>query len=304
MRKKNTALGRGLSTILGTPTTTNYTRNKTEAQKESHIVGQTLNILLSEIETNPFQPRNNFDQERLHELAASIEQLGIIQPITVRKLKTDKYQLISGERRFRASQLAGLEKIPAFVRIANDQEMLEMALVENIQRENLNPIEVALSYKRLIEECNLTQEACSNRVGKNRTTITNFLRLLKLPSTIQDGLSKGAISTGHARALISVANKQTQINLYHDTIANGFSVREVEQLVKEFGASDYKRTSRERGISVPNPLPFSQQKMVHDLSRSLNKEIKLKRNKKGKGTLTIPFDNDEDLTNIFAIINK
>jgi len=299
--RKNNALGRGLSAILGTTETDSLKYN---SEKETQIVGQTLNISLNEIETNPFQPRTNFDQERLHELATSIEQLGIIQPITVRKLRDNKYQLISGERRFRASQLAGLEKIPAFVRIANDQEMLEMALVENIQRENLNPIEVALSYQRLIEECKLTQEACSKRVGKNRTTITNFLRLLKLPSEIQDGVSKGTISTGHARALVSVADKQTQINIYHDTVAHGFSVREVEQLVKEFAAANYKRTSKQKKIYTPNLLPFIQQKMVHDLSRNLNKEIKLKRNKKGKGTLTILFDNDEELTTIFTLINK
>ena len=190
------------------------------------------------------------------------------------------------------------------MRIANDQEMLEMALVENIQRENLNPIEIALSYQRLIEEIKLTQEQCSERVGKNRTTVTNFLRLLKLPSEIQKGLSTGKISTGHARALISVKNPTSQLNIFHDAVANGYSVREVEQIVKDFADSNYKRTSKTKALSTPNPLPFSQQKMVHDLSRTLDNEVELKRNKKGKGKLIISFSNDADLAKIFELINK
>jgi ParB family chromosome partitioning protein len=301
MPKKRGSLGRGLSAILGD----NTTEVSTEIREERTAgVGQTHAIAISKIETNPFQPRIEFNQEKLHELATSIEQLGIIQPITVRKLQENKYQLISGERRFRASQLAGLNKIPAFVRIANDQEMLEMALVENIQREDLNPIEVALSYQRLIDEVKLTQEECSERVGKNRSTVTNFLRLLKLPSEIQKGLSTGEISTGHARALISVQNSNTQINIYHDIVANGYSVREVEQLVKDFGDTNYKRTSEKKTVRTTNLLPFQQQKMVHDLSRNLDKEIELKRNKKGKGKLIIHFNNDVGLAKIFEIINK
>ena len=301
MTKKRGSLGRGLSTILGQ----NNTEPKVEEKIENKAtIGKTHAVAISEIETNPFQPRIDFKQEKLHELAESIEQLGIIQPITVRKLNENKYQLISGERRFRASKLAGLKTIPAFVRVANDQEMLEMALVENIQRENLNPIEVALSYQRLIDEIKLTQEQCSERVGKNRTTVTNFLRLLKLPSTIQKGLSDGKITTGHARALINIKDENSQINLYHDIVANGYSVREVEQMAKEFTNTNYKRTSKESKVSTPNPLPFSQQKMVHDLSRNLDKDVELKRNKKGKGKLIIPFSNDEDLARIFEIINK
>jgi ParB family chromosome partitioning protein len=300
MMKKKRSLGRGLSAILGNNTiaTTSDIRVKNRP-----LIGRKNEVSINEIETNPFQPRIKFDQEKLHELAASIEKLGIIQPITVRKLKDTKYQLISGERRFRASQLIGLEKIPAFVRVANDQEMLEMALVENIQRENLNPIEVALSYQRLIDEIKLTQEQCSERVGKNRTTVTNFLRLLKLPSEIQKGLSEGEISTGHARALISVKNSENQLNIFHDTIANGYSVREVEQIVKDFTNSNYKRTSKNKNISIPNPLPFFQQKMVHDLSKKLEKKVELKRRKKGKGKLIISFDNDTDLAKIFELIN-
>jgi ParB family chromosome partitioning protein len=300
MMKKKRSLGRGLSAILGNNTIATTTDIRV---KNRPLIGSKNEIEINEIEINPFQPRVTFDQEKLHELASSIEKLGIIQPITVRKLKDTKYQLISGERRFRASQLIGLKTIPAFIRVANDQEMLEMALVENIQRENLNPIEVALSYQRLIDEIKLTQEQCSERVGKKRTTVTNFLRLLKLPSEIQKGLSEGKISTGHARALISVKNSDNQLNIFHDTIANGYSVREVEQLVKDFSNSNYKRTSKTKNIRIPNPLPFFQQKMAHDLSRNLEKKVELKRNKKGKGKLIISFENDADLAKIFKFIN-
>ena len=298
--KKKRSLGRGLSAILGNNTIATKTDSRV---KNRPLIGSKNEIEINEIEINPFQPRVTFDQEKLHELASSIEKLGIIQPITVRKLKDTKYQLISGERRFRASQLIGLKTIPAFIRVANDQEMLEMALVENIQRENLNPIEVALSYQRLIDEIKLTQEQCSERVGKRRTTVTNFLRLLKLPSEIQKGLSEGKISTGHARALISVKNSDNQLNIFHDTIENGYSVREVEQLVKDFANSNYIRTSKIKNIRIPNPLPFFQQKMAHDLAKNLGEKVELKRNKKGKGKLIISFDNDADLAKIFEFIN-
>jgi len=302
MTKERGALGRGLASILGS-STTDFTKDSTEKNtNQSAVVGSTHEILISQIFTNPFQPRTKFDQEKLNELAISIKQLGIIQPITVRKMKEGEFQLISGERRFRASILARLEKIPAFIRIANDQEMLEMALVENIQREDLNPIEVALSYQRLIEEIKLTQEQCSERVGKNRSTVTNFLRLLKLPEAIQKGLSDGTISNGHARSLLSIQSEESQINLYHDIVANGYSVREVEQLTKEFADKTYTRTSKVSSIATP--LPFLQQKMVHDLSKNLNASIELKRNKKGKGKLMIPFNNDEDFERIIGILNN
>ena len=284
MNKKQNGLGRGLDAILP----------KTE----------TPEITISKIQTNPFQPRKEFDEDALEELASSIKELGIIQPITVRKLGFDKYQLISGERRLRASEMAGLTKIPTYIRIANDQQMLEMALVENIQRENLNPIEVALSFKRLIDECDLTQEACSERVGKNRSTITNFLRLLKLPEEIQLGLQMKKISMGHARALINVSDKQKQLNIYHDVMANGFSVREVEQIVKMFAEIDYKRTSKDKKVNIVNPLPFDKQRKMHELSNYLDREVQLKTNKKGKGKLTIPFSSDEDFEKIIALIKK
>jgi len=302
MTKERGVLGRGLASILGS--STDFTKNSTAKNitQSSTVIGSTHEILISQIVTNPFQPRTKFDQEKLNELAISIEQLGIIQPITVRKMKDDEFQLISGERRFRASQIAGLKKMPAFIKVANDQEMLEMALVENIQRENLNPIEVAVSYKRLIEEIKLTQEQCSERVGKNRSTVTNFLRLLKLPEAIQKGLSNGTISNGHARSLLSIKLEESQINLFHDIIANGYSVREVEQLAKEFAEKTYKRTSRIKSIATPPP--FLQQKMVHDLSRNFDTAIELKRNKKGTGKLIIPFNNDEDFERIIRILSK
>ena len=284
MNKKQNGLGRGLDAILP----------KTE----------TPEITISKIQTNPFQPRKEFDEDALEELASSIKELGIIQPITVRKLGFDKYQLISGERRLRASEMAGLTKIPTYIRIANDQQMLEMALVENIQRENLNPIEVALSFKRLINECDLTQEACSERVGKKRSTITNFLRLLKLPEEIQLGLQMQKISMGHARALINVSDKQKQLNIYHDAVANGFSVREVEQIVKMFAEIDYKRTSKDKKVKIVNPLPFDKQRKIHELSNYLDREVQLKTNKKGKGKLTIPFSSNEDFEKIIALIKK
>ena len=284
MNKKQNGLGRGLDVIL------------------PNI--ETPEISISRIEANPFQPRNKFDEETLKELSVSIKELGIIQPITVRKLGFDKYQLISGERRLRASEMAGLTKIPAYIRIANDQQMLEMALVENIQRENLNPIEVALSFKRLIHECNLTQEACSERVGKKRSTIANFLRLLKLPEEIQLGLQMKKISMGHARALINVSDKQKQLNIYHDAVANGFSVREVEQIVKMFAEIDYKRTSKDKKVKIVNPLPFDKQRKMHELSNYLDREVQMKTNKKGKGKLTIPFSSDEDFEKIIVLIKK
>ncbi len=303
MTKEKGVLGRGLASILGS-SNTNLIKNPNQEKEieSSAITGITHEILICQIVPNPFQPRIKFDQEKLNELAISIEQLGIIQPITVRKMKEGEFQLSSGERRFKAAKIAGLDKIPAYIRIANDKEMLEMALVENIQRENLNPIEVALSYQRLIKEIQLTQEQCSIRVGKNRSTISNFLRLLKLPEIIQKALIDGTISNGHARSLLSITSKESQINLCQDIIANGYSVREVEQLSKEFSTRIYKRTSKNK--SIPTPLPFLQQKMAHDLSKNINTPIELKRNKKGRGKLIITFNDDEDLIRIIEKISN
>jgi ParB family chromosome partitioning protein len=302
MTKEKGVLGRGLASILGN-STAHLTRNSAlQSTDNLSAVGSIHELLISQIHTNPFQPRIDFNEEKLNELTISIKQLGIIQPITVRKMKEEEFQLISGERRLKAALLSGLEKIPAFIRIANDREMLEMALVENIQRENLNPIEIALSYQRLIEEIKLTQEQCSERVGKHRSTVTNFLRLLKLPEEIQKALIEGVINNGHARSLIVIKSKESQINLCHDIIANGYSVREVEQLAKEFNESIYKRSSKIKNIATP--VPFTQQKMLHDLSKSINAYVELKRNKKGKGKLIIPFENDEDFEKIITLLNN
>jgi len=303
MSKEKGVLGRGLAAILGNNTTDIIDSSKNKKTNESSVnLANTHEILISQIVTNPFQPRMEFNHERLNELAISIEKLGIIQPITVRKMQEKEFQLISGERRLRAAKIAGLNKIPSFIRIANDQEMLEMALVENIQRENLNPIEVALSYERLIQEIKLTQEECSERVGKKRSTVANFLRLLKLPEEIQKGLIHGLISNGHARALLSIESSTSKINLYHDIMANGYSVREVEQLAKEFSRKIYKQISKAEKIK--DHIPFSQQKIIYDLSQQFHSDIELKQNKKGNGKLIIPFEDEEGLQEIIRILKK
>ena len=295
MNSKRNALGRGLSAILRNPKT-DITDNRTD---EKNLVASTSEIAIEDIQINPFQPRVNFEKEKIYELAESIKELGIIQPITVRKLGYNKFQLISGERRLKASKELGLKSIPSFIRIANDEQMLEMALVENIQRENLNPIEIAISFQRLIKECNLTQEECGNKLGKKRSTITNFLRLLKLPLEIQDGLKKDKISIGHARALINVKSEKNQLNIFNDIIDNGFSVREVEQIAKDFSDRNYNYSAKRKKIDSDDIIPFGHQKKLFDLSKSLNVEIKLKRNKKGSGKIIIPFSDDDKLSEIF-----
>lgn len=294
MAEKKRALGKGLSALLKDPETD---ITSLESDKDLiKVAGSVSEINISQIEVNPFQPRIDFDQESLQELAASISQLGIIQPITVRKMGYDKYQLISGERRFRACQIALIEKVPAFVRIANDQEMLEMALVENIQREQLNPVEIALSYQRLLDECKLTQDKMSERVGKKRSTISNYLRLLKLPAEILASLKNKDLSMGHARALISVSNPETQINIFRDALENGFSVREIEQIVKEFGSVGYKKvTPKPKKNSIPS---FEHQKISNDLKKVTGKAVNLKVSKSGKGKLEISFSNDDELSEI------
>ncbi|MAR99604.1 MAG: chromosome partitioning protein ParB [Flavobacteriales bacterium] len=294
-QKKKRALGKGLSALLKNPDT-DITTNESIANT-NQVVGSVSEIKIEQIEVNPFQPRTDFDQDALQELAISIKELGIIQPLTVRKLGYDKFQLISGERRFRASQLAGLKTVPVYVRIANDQAMLEMALVENIQREQLNPVEIALSYQRLIDECKLTQEKMSERVGKKRSTITNYLRLLKLPAEILAALRDESISMGHARALVNVKNQDTQINIFRDALNNGFTVREIEQIVKDFGDSSYTKTSRNRSKTLPS---FEHQKLANDISKKIGKDVKLKVSKSGKGKIEIPFNSNDDLHQIIS----
>jgi len=295
MAEKKRALGKGLSALLKNPST-DITSNESIANT-TQVVGAVSQISIEQIEVNPFQPRTDFEHDALQELAISIKELGIIQPLTVRKLGYDKFQLISGERRLRASQIAGLTSVPVYVRIANDQEMLEMALVENIQREQLNPVEVALSYQRLIDECKLTQEKMSERVGRKRSTITNYLRLLKLPAEILAALRDETITMGHARALVNVKDPETQINIFRDAVNNGFTVREIEQIVKDFGKISYTKTSRNRSKSLPS---FEHQKLANDLTNKLGKNVKLKVAKNGKGKIEIPFHSNDDLYELIS----
>ena len=295
MAEKKRALGKGLSALLNNQDT-DITKN--ESITDNNQVNDLMSeIKIEHIEVNPFQPRIDFDQDTLQELAISIKELGIIQPLTVRKLDHDKFQLISGERRYRASQLIGLKTVPVYIRSANDQTMLEMALVENIQREQLNPVEVALSYQRLIDDCKLTQEKMSERVGKKRSTITNYLRLLKLPPEILGALRDDKISMGHARALVNVKNHDTQINIFRDAVNNSFTVREIEQIVKDFGDSSYTKTSRNRNKILPS---FEHQRLANEVSNKLGKDVKLKVYKSGRGKIEIPFNSDDDLHNIIS----
>jgi ParB family chromosome partitioning protein len=290
---KRSALGRGLESILQSPET-DITSGDISG---NYVAGAIAEIELTKIETNPFQPRSDFDGMMLRELADSIKSQGIIQPITVRKLGFDKYQLIAGERRFRASQLAGLERVPAFIRVANDEQMLELALIENIHRQELNAIEIAISYQRLIEECQLTQEKLSERIGKNRSSIANTLRLLKLPPTVQVALRDGFITTGHARALITVESEEQQEALLKTIIAKGLNVRQVEELVRTM---DKKPTQKVRVETASMPEKFLETPAV--LSEKLGAKVSLKRNNKGQGSIVISFKNDQELERIIGAL--
>ena len=288
---KRPALGRGLSALLeNDKTDVSYQNETTELPK---TVGSIAEIEISKIEANPFQPRTKFEQDALNELAQSIKELGIIQPVTVRKLGYDKFQLISGERRFRASQLAGLIEIPAYIRIANDQSMLEMALVENIQRSELDAIEVAISYQRLIEECKLTQEELSQRVGKKRSTVSNYLRLLKLPAEIQNGIRSNSLSMGHARALINLDDEASQIALFKQIVNDTLSVRKTEELAKEQKASSPKKKP------ISNlPLSLVDKKLRSNLSNHFKVDVSFQRKEDEKGKIVIPFNSEEELAKI------
>lgn len=294
---KKKALGRGLSALLSDSENERSEVDIT-SPAEIHVV-RTSNldeIPVEEIETNPFQPRQHFDQEALNELAESIKVHGIIQPITVRRLSDHQYQLISGERRFQASKIAGLKSLPAYVRTANDQQMLEMALIENIQRENLNPIEISLSYQRLISECNLKQEELGERVGKNRTTITNYLRLLKLPPDIQIALRDNRISMGHARAIINIDDPGTQLFIFKKIISDDLSVRAVESMVRELSHG-----SKE----TPEIKAQEASKEIHQLQSKLSSHFGTKVTVKSdgkKGDIRIPFLSVEDLNRILDIL--
>jgi ParB family transcriptional regulator, chromosome partitioning protein len=296
---KKKALGRGLSALLSdTPTEDRLEVDVTLPATNIAANGSTSEISIEEIETNPFQPRTHFDQEALRELSESIKVHGIIQPITVRKLSRNQYQLISGERRYQASKLAGLTSIPAYIRSADDQQMLEMALIENIQRENLNPIEISLSYQRLISECNLKQEELGDRVGKNRSTVTNYLRLLKLPPDIQIALRDNKISMGHARAIINVDNADSQLFIFKKTLSEELSVRKVEELARELLA---RKSTNE---PVKPELP-SATKEVSNLQSKLSSHFGTKVSVKSdgkKGDIRIPFLSIEDLNRILDIL--
>ncbi len=299
---KKKALGRGLSALLSDTPEDERLEVDVTNPVGSHNTGaaqENLNeIPLTEIETNPFQPRQHFDQEALKELAESIKVHGIIQPITVRKLAPHQYQLISGERRFQASKLAGLTSIPAYIRTADDQQMLEMALIENIQRENLNPIEVALSYQRLISECNLKQEELGDRVGKNRSTVTNYLRLLKLPPDIQIALRDNRLSMGHARAIINVDNPESQLYIFKKILSEDLSVRKVEELARQL-MSENKEQPVKPATNTPHTKEISQ--LQSNLSSHFGTKVSVRSDGK-KGEIRIPFLSVEDLNRILDIL--
>ena len=283
------ALGRGLSALLNDPDTP--LKNATD-QHADEVIGNIIDLQLDLINTNPFQPRKQFNEERLRELSQSISELGIVQPITVRRLEDGQFQLVSGARRFRASKLAGLESIPAYVRLANDQESLEMALVENIQRQDLDPIEIALSYQRLIDEIELTQDQLSNRVGKQRSTITNYLRLLKLDPIIQTGMRDGFLSMGHGRALINVDNTAVQLDIYQKILRKGLSVRATEALVREYKNPKSKPAAYQ---------PVFVTQVAEELEQLFDTKVAATSNTLGKGSIKISFDSQKKLQ---AILNK
>ena len=294
MNAKKKALGRGLDALL----TGNETDVANKKKSDKQTASETFDIEIQKIQANPYQPRNRFESIALEELANSIKTLGIIQPITVRKLGDNKYQIISGERRFRASKIAGLNKIPAYIRQADDQDMLEMALVENIQREDLNAIEIAHSYERLIDECNLTQEELSKRVGKNRTTITNYLRLLKLPGVIQSGLKDNFISMGHARTIINIKDFDTQKELYQTIIEKKLSVREVEDLVRIINkGGNIKKTT-----ATKVELSQNTKKAIGSLAKKYDNNVDVKINASGKGNISIAFKSEDDLDKLLKLL--
>ncbi len=292
---KKQALGRGLSALLKDPSNDIKTAQDKNADT---IIGNIVELELNLIDINPFQPRTNFNEETLRELASSIKELGVIQPITVRKLDFNTFQLVSGERRFRASKLIGLQTIPAYIRIANDQESLEMALVENIQRQDLDPIEIALSYQRLIDEIALTQEQMSERVGKKRSTISNYLRLLKLDPIIQTGMRDGFISMGHGRAMINIENQTDQLDIYEQIISDKLSVRATEQLVKS-----YHHPLVKKAVETIE-LPKFVRKGIKEFSEYFGHKIGVKISKNGKGQITIPFHSEEDFNRIKKLVES
>ena len=289
------ALGRGLSALLKDP---ENDINSVSDRNADKVVGNIVELDIDTIEVNPFQPRSHFNDDTLQELASSIKELGVIQPITVRKSDFNKFQLVSGERRYRASKLIGLRTIPAYIRIANDQESLEMALVENIQRQDLDPIEIALSYDRLINEIGLTQEKLSDRVGKKRSTIANYLRLLRLDPIIQTGMRDGFISMGHGRTLVNVDQKEDQISLYEKIVKNSLSVRETEHLVKQYHKGPIQKKSSSKSSVATEVINNGAKHLKHYLSAN----IKVNSTFDGKGKISIPFSSEEDFQRLKKLI--
>lgn len=297
--KKKSVLGRGLGALLEA----NDTSARPEKQFGNNIASgpQTaivISIPLEQVEVNPFQPRTTFEADSLNELADSIKIHGVIQPITVRKVENNKYQLIAGERRLRASKLAGKTEIPAYVRVASDQESIEIALIENIQREDLNPLEISINYKRLQDECDLTQEQLAVRLGKNRSTVTNFLRLLKLPPDIQAGLRDGKITMGHAKALMAIDDMPTLLSVYKDVTGKGMSVRQVEELVRNLEIKPKKAGTTTAVGNKGHDVPFTIKKMQDRLMGALSTKVLIQRGTDGKGEVVIKFYNDDDLERI------
>jgi ParB family chromosome partitioning protein len=283
---KKQALGRGLSALLKDP---DNDIKSVEDKNASQLVGNIIALEIGSIEVNPFQPRSNFNEESLEELASSIRELGVIQPITVRKIDFNQFQLVSGERRYRASKLIGLKTIPAYIRIANDMDSLQKSLVENIQRQDLDPIEIALSYQRLLDEINLTQEKMSERVGKKRSTVTNYLRLLKLDPIVQSGIRDGFLSMGHGRALVNITNTKDQIKLYELIVKNNLSVRNTESAVKKF------QTAETMPSSVNNKQSQSIYKTdMNDFNSKFGVKVSVAALPKGTGKITLHFNNDQE----------
>lgn len=295
---KRKALGKGLGALLESQETDITSRSNNGA-----VVGAVAEVSVEDIEVNPFQPRTEFEKQALIDLANSIREHGIIQPITLRKNGYGKFQIISGERRFRASQIVGLDKVPAYIRIANDQAMLEMAIVENIQRQDLNPIEVAISFQRLIDECDLTQEELGERVSKNRSTVTNYLRLLKLPDIIQLGLKEGELTMGHARALLGVDDDKQLITFYHKVVDEKLSVRKTEELVKNRNQPQTEIVSNKKNESRYS-LSFEEQKRRDDLSAQFDAKVAITKANNGAGKIVIPFNNQTHLDRILELLDN
>lgn len=293
MKTKKKALGRGLDAILQSPETDITSKDISG----NYVVGAIANIDVNKIEANPFQPRSSFDSGLLQELAGSLKTQGMIQPITVRKLGFEKYQLISGERRLRAAILADLSEVPCYIRVANDEQMLEMALIENIHRKDLNAIEIAISYQRLIEECKLTHEKLSDRISKNRSTITNYLRLLKLPAEVQLALRDQKISMGHARAIINIIDPEKQLSIFRKIISQDLSVRQVEELVRKLNSG----TEKPKTEAAELPAYFTDS--AQQLKSKLDTAVSIRRNNNGKGQIVISFESDQDFSRILGLID-